>query len=111
MRIEEIESLAEELDYAYRHDAFVTLKGIAEQTIAALRAEAWHPIDKAEELGAKDGRDVMIRFFSWGKHLIRVAKWDSIVKGWLIHGDFCTNDGVTHFRFINKVTETRDVVG
>ena len=97
MKIEEVEEL-EKIIWGTPVSS-VGLKIL--KALESLRAEAWHPIEKAAELGALDNRDVLIHFRSWGKYLVRVAKWDSIVKGWLIHGDFCINDGVTHFRFIN----------
>jgi len=96
MRIEEVEVLAFHAN-DYNH---TDIHGVAQQAVEALRADAWYPIEKAEEMGVLDNSDVLIYFRSWGKYLVRVAKWDRHVKGWLIHGDFCINDGVTHFKRI-----------
>jgi hypothetical protein len=56
MRIEEVEALADKfLDFQDRYYAAEFLWSGFEQTIEALRSEAWHPIERAEEMGVKDG--------------------------------------------------------
>lgn len=67
---------------------------LCETLLKALRAEAWHPIEKAEELGAKDGNSVLLfRIDYWAE-----GWWDSDYQCWM------ANDGEfkpSHFRFIN----------
>ena len=104
MKHEDIVDLWDEISISLRgFDQKVedVLSPMINQAFEALLSEAWHPIEKAEELGAKDGQYVMIRFFSWDKHLVRIAKWASITKRWLIHDTYVFANGVTHFRFIN----------
>jgi hypothetical protein len=85
MKIEDVEKLADrwnEGDTRVGYDA-----------LCALRAEAWHPIEKAEELGAKDGRWVIVMHERWSQ-----ASW--IWAGWVDYDSRPIN-GITHFRFIN----------
>ena len=85
MKIEDVE----ELDKQWHEGDF----GAADRAIAALRAEAWHPIEKAEELGVNPFRRVVLQESSdWFTGYILAGKWyDST-------GSECYP---THFRFIN----------
>lgn len=93
MKIEDVEALAEKL----KRDPYPDVRDeLIDQAMSALRAEAWHPIEKAAELGAKDGRDVLARynggtyyFASW-----EYGRWQTDT------GTFCDSD-LTHFRFFN----------
>ena len=102
MKIEDVEALEAACL------ASETLGGLqigAGAAIGHLRAEAWHPIEKAEELGAKDGRQLCLMGDcdldgtppkDWYK-----AWWQLVDGEW----DWYTIDGIrlfpTHFRFIN----------
>ena len=69
------------------------------EAIKALRAEAWHPIEKAEEFGAKDGREVLIFSDAEESHL---AFWGKATGSWVSDvGSFLDDRDVTHFRFIS----------
>lgn len=97
MKIEEVEALSEELDYANRHDAFVTLKGIAQTAIEALRAEAWYPIERSEEMGVKDGREILV----WDGDEWWDAFWHPSQSSWWIERDMPLPTEPTHFKRIN----------
>ena len=81
--VEELEALAKTHDY----------DEVSARAIPALRAEAWHPIEKAEELGVKSFRRVVLQESSdWFTGCRLAGKWyDST-------GRECFP---THFRFIN----------
>ncbi len=90
MRIEEVEELERQLAECQEcRDMY------APQTvIEALRAEAWYPIEKAEEMGAKDGRLVLLfRIDYWTP-----GYWDSDYQCWMHYEGEVKPD---HFRFIN----------
>lgn len=101
MRIEDIEALA-----SARHDAngyvddgmvIGKLDAVLDEAIQALRSEAWHPIEKAEELGAHTGEIAVLGYGDWGG----VTEWFPMIwegKFWTSSGDFVSP---THFRFIN----------
>jgi hypothetical protein len=59
MRIEEVEMLMEEIE----GNSFINNTGyvVALDLVEALRAEAWYPIGKAEEMGVKDGQKVLLQ--------------------------------------------------
>jgi hypothetical protein len=63
MRIEEVEALADKfLDEEIFQDRYYAAEFLwsgFEQTIEALRSEAWYPIERAEEMGVKDGREIV----------------------------------------------------
>ena len=83
-----------ELDKRWREGDF----GAADEAIEALRTEAWYPIDKAEEMGAKDGRDVLI----WSDHTTWFEVWWSNEHNEWLDVHQCDVDcEPTHFRFIN----------
>ena len=89
MKIEDVE----ELDKQWHEGDF----GAADRAIAALRAEAWHPIEKADELGAHSGEIVVLGYGDWGG----ATEWFSMIregKWWTSSVDFVNP---THFRFIN----------
>ena len=92
MKIEEVEALELKIDAARRYGAFYTALEIANEALSALRAEAWHPIEKAAELGAKDGREVgLFRIDYWVK-----GWWDADYQCWMCHeGEIKPS----HFRF------------
>lgn len=103
MRIEEVEELETRAENVGGQGVdFGRLYGILETAIAALRAEAWHPIENAEELGAKDGKTVIL-FHPSGVWM--ESSWDNRTKLWL---DFDGDDiewKPTRFRFINPPEE------
>ena len=62
MKIEDVEKLAEMRradkvhgDLGTRHRGW-----LIDKALSALRAEAWYPIERAEEMGVKDGQEVLI---------------------------------------------------
>lgn len=87
MKIEEIEELE---NIWYNASASFDVYSLLEQALDALRSEAWHPIEKAEELGAKDGRWVLL----WNG----IDFWDAC---WNEEWYGVTVSQPTHFRFIN----------
>lgn len=97
MKIEDVEKLEENRhdSLGFADDSVVSdkLDMVLKDALAALRAEAWHPIEKAEELGAKDGRWVIVMHERWSQ-----ASW--IWAGWVDYDSRPIN-GITHFRFIN----------
>lgn len=98
MKIEDVEKLSElrNESLGFANDSAVAdkLDLVLLDALSALRAEAWHPIEKAEELGAKDGNSVLLfRIDYWAE-----GWWDSDYQCWM------ANDGEfkpSHFRFIN----------
>lgn len=93
MRIEEVEAMFADWENAESSDVPIGLLG---EALDALRAEAWHPIEKAEEMGAKDGRYVLI----WSKSCYWLkGEWFNN-DGWFVEGLGFVH-GATHFRFIN----------
>lgn len=96
MRIEEVEAIKYKLDCVVGgHGLF---RDTAYELIEVLRAEAWHPVEKAEELGAKDGRDVIV----WDATTYWFeAHWSSEKSKWLDTGYGNIDCDSTHFRFIN----------
>ena len=100
MRIEEVEALADKfLDEEIFQDRYYAAQFLwsgFEQTIEALRSEAWHPIERAEEMGVKDG-DTVLGYGDWGG----VIEWFTMIwEGtfWTSSGDFVTP---THFKIIS----------
>ncbi len=91
MKIEDVE----ELDKQWHEGDF----GAADRAIEALRAEAWHPIEKAGKLGAKDGRKLLFWGVGWTEP--QRGHWVDY-SGWLIDG-IGFPLGVTHFRSINPL--------
>jgi hypothetical protein len=96
MKIEDIEELEESWKNAGSSDDVCSL---LEQAIEALRLEAWHPIEEAEELGAKDGREVLVS----GKYSPLNPR--ELFMVWFVNDTWLSSEGniceVTHFRFIN----------
>jgi hypothetical protein len=91
MRIEDVEELAESAKDNWH---LQEPEGLFLQAIEALRAEAWYPIEKAEEMGAKDGRLVLLfRIDYWTP-----GYWDSDYQCWMHYEGEVKPD---HFRFIN----------
>jgi hypothetical protein len=66
MRIEEVEALADKfLDEEIFQDRYYAAEFLwsgFEQTIEALRSEAWHPIERAEEMGVESGSRYLVAF-------------------------------------------------
>lgn len=92
MKIEEVDEMLERFGDAISKSHKMLALAIGEQAIQSLRAEAWHPIEKAAELGAKDGREVgLFRIDYWVK-----GWWDSDYQCWMCHeGEIKPS----HFRF------------
>lgn len=77
---------------------YVGFDGFIARWTEALRTEAWYPIERAEEMGAKDGRWLVLYdggdpFPGWYHGQFWDGKWSAIT------GSFPKNP--THFRFIN----------
>jgi hypothetical protein len=85
--------LVEVIERIFTSNDIEGIKFWAPAIVELLRAEAWHPIEKAEELGAKDGRWVIVMHERWSQ-----ASW--IWAGWVDYDSRPIN-GITHFRFIN----------
>jgi hypothetical protein len=97
MKIEDIEELEERCENV---GSEADMYYLMERAIAALRSEAWHPIEKAEELGAKDGREII----AYGSY--KNGRTDMmLVKFWRLGNAWIDARGLTaiptHFRFIN----------
>ena len=98
MKIEDVEAIKYGLDcVAGGHGPF---RDTAYALIEALRAEAWHPIEKAEELGAKDGREILTYgSYKNGRTDVMLARF------YAGHNDWICSRGLTviptHFRFIS----------
>ncbi len=93
MKIEEVEALADQLDQVINDFKVINYRPIL-QAIEALRAEVWYPTKKAEEMGAKDGRLVLLfRIDYWTP-----GYWDSDYQCWMHYEGEVKPD---HFRFIN----------
>ena len=97
MKIEDVEKLAEGFYKALDLDHKYTACERGMKAIASLRAEAWHPSEKAEELGAKDGRQILLwdgnnPFPCWYQGSFYDGKWEAITG---------SQRFPTHFRFIN----------
>jgi hypothetical protein len=58
MRIEEVEELAESAKDNWH---LQEPEGLFLQAIEALRTGAWYPIERAEEMGVKDGQRVLLQ--------------------------------------------------
>ena len=90
MKIEEVEALA------IRTTGFPKaseLFDVIDQALSALRAEAWHPIEKAAELGVKSFRRVVLQESSdWFTGYLLAGKW---------YDSTGTECFPAHFRFIN----------
>ena len=62
MRIEEVEELAQRIENSEGQGIdHGNLLELAKEAIESLRAEAWYPIEKAEEMGVKDGQKVLLQ--------------------------------------------------
>ena len=59
MRIEEVEEMFN--DWANAESSDVPY-GILQEALDALQAEAWYPIERAEEMGVKDGSRYLVAF-------------------------------------------------
>ena len=95
MKIEDVEAIKYGLDcVAGGHGPF---RDTAYALIEALRAEAWHPIEKAEELGAKDGRWLLV----WAIGEFWDVRWTG--QCWVSsdNEESVFDYNPTHFRFIN----------
>lgn len=96
MKIEEVEVLEEKLETTAHTGG---IEAITDKALSALRAEAWHPIEKAEELGAKDGREVIgYRAINAHRKEFYSCRWYEGSGGWRDRAWPCDP---THFRFIN----------
>lgn len=96
MKIEDVEKLADELDQMLNDFKVVHYHPVL-TAITALRAEAWQPIEKADELGAKDGRWLLV----WDGPEWWDVFWHTKKGGWWIASDKPLYAEPTHFRFIN----------
>lgn len=90
MKIEDVEALEKQVA-----GKWISSEVPIHQALSALRAEAWHPIEKAEELGAKapDCIVLLFRIDYWVEGF-----WDADYQCWN------TTEGEikpSHFRFIN----------
>lgn len=61
MRIEEVEELKSSFSSSVGAGLYMTALEFGQRAIEALRAEAWYPIEKAEEMGVKDGQKVLLQ--------------------------------------------------
>ena len=97
MKIEEVEALADQLDQVINDFKVINYRPIL-QAIEALRAEVWYPTKKAEEMGAKDGRELLMRN-RYGKHYL--VSWDG--SGWWSSDGYVdpTDDDQCEFKRIN----------
>lgn len=96
MKIEDIEELEERWKNA---DSSLDVYSLLEEAIEALRLEAWHPIEKAEELGAKDGNYVLlVGGNSWFEQPFYKGRFYLNIWKAANNGSKCEP---THFRFIN----------
>ena len=95
MKIEDVEELETQLEQSQIQGHGYQL---CETLLKALRAEAWHPIEKAEELGAKDGR-TLLGYIPLTQEF-KLMHWNFDKEKWL-DIDFGCYIGYSHFRFIN----------
>ena len=95
MKIEDVERFLSLLDDSNIHGESFEF---CENFLQALRAEAWHPIEKAEELGAKDGR-TLLGYIPITQEF-KLMHWNLDKEKWL-DIDFGCYIGYSHFRFIN----------
>ena len=68
--------------------------------IQTLQAETWHPIERAADLGAKDGREVLLHNQTDG--VTWFASWDRTDNNW--YSEYPVSNP-THFRFSNPPEE------
>jgi hypothetical protein len=74
MKIEEVEALAAKIDGLWI-DSQIPIH----QAIEALRAEAWYPIERAEEMGVKDGGNVLLFRIDY----FVIGWWDADYQCWM----------------------------
>jgi hypothetical protein len=99
MKIEDVDQLAERIENSEGQGIdYCNLLHLANKAIEVLRADAWYPIEKAEELGLKDGRYVLL----WSKKLYWVkGEWFND-QGWFVHGNGFVDD-ITHIKRIDPL--------
>lgn len=88
MRIEEVEAL----EKGWREDWTKETQQFTIDLLEVLRAEAWYPIEKAEEMGVKDGTEII----AYGSY--RGGRTDvMLVKFYAGHDDWIDARGLTAF--------------
>jgi hypothetical protein len=93
MRIENVNKFAEA---AVGCESIQQLQCMMHDAVNALRAEAWYPIEKADEMGVKDGRDVLL---CDSQGLWMQGAWMEPL-GWF-RSESGHLSGITHFKEIN----------
>ena len=94
MKIEEVEALAESAKDNWH---LQEPEGLFLQAIETLRAEAWYPIERAEEMGVKDGGSVIL-FHPSGVWI--ESTWDKSSGLWLDYDGDDIECEPTHFKRI-----------